>query len=80
MFEINEHVQQVVALVDEIKPILAGKNAQVQGAVLADLLSIWLAGHVGGSDKDTRKLQDELMTLHIETVRALVHINDRTNQ
>jgi len=30
--------------VEEIGAILAGRSAQAQGAILADLLSMWLAG------------------------------------
>lgn len=32
-------------IVARIKPMLAGHGTEVQGAVLADLVSLWLAGH-----------------------------------
>jgi hypothetical protein len=33
------------ALVKSIRPMLAGKGSEVQGAALCDLCAIWLAGH-----------------------------------
>jgi hypothetical protein len=33
-------------LVAQIKPLLAGKPPEVQSAALADLLSMWIAGHI----------------------------------
>lgn len=35
----------IVAISQRIKPILAGSGSGVQGGVLADLVSLWLAGH-----------------------------------
>lgn len=43
--EIKARALTVAPLVEEIKPILAGQPAEIQGAVIADLLSIYLAGH-----------------------------------
>jgi hypothetical protein len=33
------------ALANRIKPLLAGHSPFVQGAALAELVSLWLAGH-----------------------------------
>jgi hypothetical protein len=38
-------VREVAPIVDQIKPILAGKDDALQGAVLANLLAIWISGH-----------------------------------
>lgn len=54
----------------DIAPILAGHSPMVQGATLADLTAMWLAGFLG--DDATR---DELLTAHIELVRKLVPVN-----
>lgn len=54
----------------DIASILAGHPPQVQGATLADLLAMWLAGFL--TDDATR---DELLTAHIELVRKLIPIN-----
>jgi hypothetical protein len=48
----------------------------VQGAVLADLLAIWLAGHhVAGDEDATRKMRAELLSMHCTMVRELTSIN-----
>jgi len=69
-------VQLVDALVEQIAPLLGGKPPEVQGAVLADLVAIWLAGHHVDGDADaTRKLRAELLTEHCSVVRQLVEVN-----
>jgi hypothetical protein len=68
--------ETVIALVDRIRPILAGQPAEIQGAALADLLAIWLAGHhVAGDENATRKLRAELLASHCIGVRGLVGVN-----
>ena len=56
-------------IVDRIRPILGGHHPAVQGAVLADLLAIWLAGHQAD-------LREALLDVHIEKVRELVPVNE----
>ena len=60
------------ALVTQIKPILAGHDPAVQGAVLADLLSIWIAGHHAG--ERTKELHSDLIFQHFASVVALVKL------
>jgi hypothetical protein len=57
-------------LVDAIKPMLAGLSPAIQSSVLADLLSIWLAGI-------RPDLREELFQNHIELVRELLPWNER---
>jgi hypothetical protein len=57
-------------LVDQIKPILAGQEAAIQSAILADLLAIWLAGHAP-------QMRDEILVAHIALVRELIGPNER---
>jgi len=59
---------RVFELVDRIRPILAGNHPAVQGAVLADLLALWLAGHPA-------EFREALMALHIDKALQLVPIN-----
>jgi hypothetical protein len=67
------HIADVVA---RIKPLLAGRPPGVQGAILADLLAIWLAGHqVAGDAEATRKLRAEMLAMHLTLVRQLVPVN-----
>lgn len=56
----------------EIHPLLAGLHSRIQGAVLADLLAAWLAGHHGANAADTMAFREELLALHTEAVRRLV--------
>jgi hypothetical protein len=50
----------------------------MQGAILADLLAIWLAGHHVEGDKDaTRKMRVELLAEHCTAVRQLTSVNAR---
>jgi hypothetical protein len=68
-------------IVDTIWPTvsaaLAGKDPQLQGAVLADLVATWLAGFTGELAGDVAKVREELLALHAETVRALIPVNER---
>lgn len=67
---------EIIALVALIRPLLAGRRGEVQGAVLADLLAIWLAGHhVAGDAEATQSLRAELLALHLEGVTKLVPVN-----
>jgi hypothetical protein len=62
----------------KIMPILEGQGPDVQGAVLADLLSLWLAGQIvlddnGGIDREqTVKMREDMLALHIEHVRLML--------
>jgi hypothetical protein len=72
----SEQADRVTALVEMIKPFLAGEAAAVQGAALADLLSIWLAGHiVPGDPAATKLMHDELLQFHINGVRELIPVS-----
>jgi hypothetical protein len=70
--------EQVAPIVESIRPLLAGKPPELQAAVLADLLAIWLAGHyVEGDEAATRKMRAELLAEHCVAVRQLTRINAR---
>ena len=56
-------VQQVSG---QIQPLLKGRAPQVQSAVLADLLSLWLAGHWPPAARE------ELFDDFVKLVRDLV--------
>jgi hypothetical protein len=65
--------RQVLKLAQKIREMLAGKPASMQGAVLADLLAVWLAGCV--EDPDNEGLRELVLAAHIEAVRALIPVN-----
>jgi hypothetical protein len=72
----------VIDIADRIKPLLAGLPPPIQGAVLAELLSIYLAGHVhigvdGHADfAATAQMREQLLAEHIKVVRDLIGINE----
>ena len=67
----------VTKISEQIYDLLAGQGADVQGAICADLLAMWLAGHiVPGNEQATADARDKLLKLHIETVRRLIPINE----
>jgi len=72
----EEDADEVMALVKAVRPLFAGKPVHVQGAALADLLAMWLAGHVLlGDPKETKRMREHMLRLHVTGVRALIDIN-----
>ena len=78
--------REVAPIVDQIKPILAGKDNALKGAVLADLLAIWIAGHrvwpEGGvtperAARETLRLRSGLLNFHMKQVRHLIPVNNK---
>ena len=68
---------EVEAIVNAVRPLLAGKSSPIQGAALADLLAIWLAGHFAtGNQRATAAIRERLLKEHIETVRKLIPLNE----
>ena len=71
---------EVFEIVARIRPLLAGKPACVQGAVLADLLAMWVAGHhVAGNPAATDEMRARLLSDHFEGVCKLTVINAHLN-
>jgi hypothetical protein len=76
----KQDAKEVFELVAAIRPLLRGKSAQVQGAALADLLAMWLAGHViQGDPEETKRMRETMLELHLVAVRALIDINYKTS-
>lgn len=71
-------IQQVQDICGRVSEIFAGKSPEVQGAALADLLAMWLAGHhYEGDIEDTNQLREELLAMHLDMVRKLLPVNAR---
>jgi hypothetical protein len=66
----------VEMLVKEIGSILHGKGPAVQGAVLADLFAMLLAGHQG-TKPAIDKYREQFIGDWLETVRKLVPVNEK---
>jgi hypothetical protein len=72
----EDQLREIAHRVGQIKPALAGLPPEVQGAILADLLALWLAGHHIEGDKDaTRAMRAELLAEHCTYVRQLTSVN-----
>lgn len=69
-------LDDVGRLVEAIRPILGGKPPPIQGAVLADLLAIWLAGHCTADAATNAAVREELLSAHIAMVRELIPVNE----
>ena len=63
------------ALLDRIKPLLAGSDAELQGAVICDLAALWIAGHrIAGDRAEGDAMRAELLEMHTRHVRELVQM------
>lgn len=62
--------RDIERLVERIRRLLGGKPPELQGAVLADLLAIFICGH-------HPLIREEVLRLHIEAVRSLIPENER---
>jgi hypothetical protein len=70
--------QEAAMMLDVCSQVLRGHSSELQGAVLADLLAMWLAGHqCWGDPKGTFKLREELLNAHIKQVVHQLPINER---
>jgi hypothetical protein len=49
----------------KIRPLLAGLSPEVQGGVLADLVSVFIAGH-------HPELREAMLEMHVDLVRELI--------
>lgn len=67
-------VAEVTELVERIRPLLAGRLPQVQGAVLAELLATWVKGHRSENGLMDREVQDVALSYHLTFVRKLMAI------
>jgi len=63
-------------LVEQIRPLLVGKDPVIQSGALAELISYWLAGHIVINSKDqTLELRAKLFATHCALVRDLTALN-----
>ena len=62
-------MREINQVINKIKKHLRGKGPELQGAVLCELLAMFLAGH-------HPSLRDDVLEVHINTARALVPANE----
>jgi len=71
--EARRRAIEALDLVEQIRPILATRDEDVQSAALAELLALWIAGHTAGPPGQTvYQWREELLQKHIELVRKLI--------
>lgn len=67
---VTAQTEEIVRVAKRIHPFLTGRSPDMQGAILADLLATWLAGHPPW-------MRDEILAMHVDGVRQLVPVNER---
>ena len=76
--EQSKHSKETARLVEErsqkMQPFLSGLGPMVQGAVLADLVALWLAGHMG---EDAEQYRELLIAHFLEHVRKLIPVAEK---
>lgn len=74
----EQEIAVVRDTIDKIAPLLAGKPPEIQGAILADLLATWLAGHwIPGSKSDTQAVRRDVLAMHLEGVAELMALHSK---
>jgi hypothetical protein len=66
----DQAARLVEQMTDRMKDMLAGFPPEVQGAMLADLTAIWLAGHAP-------QVRRAIYDVHMETLWPLVEANEK---
>jgi hypothetical protein len=75
---VRDRVNESGAIVEQVRPILAGHSPEVVGAALADLFATLLAGHFDDrGPAETAELREEIMASWIETARKLIAPNEQ---
>jgi hypothetical protein len=71
----EDDVEDVMALVRAVRPFFAGKSEEVQGAALADLTALWVAGHVASDSGKTHAYWERTLALHLDGIWKLIPVN-----
>ncbi len=78
MDDVTDEMRLTGELGNQISLLLHGHPPAVQGAVLATLTAMFLAGHIiEGSKSKTDAVRDEVLEVHIRTVRRMIPIVER---
>jgi hypothetical protein len=65
--------EDVMELQQKMLPVFMGYHPATQGAVLASLTALFLAGHmVHGSRTKTDKVREQLLVEHVRMVRQMI--------
>ena len=64
-----EMAEEISPLVDEIGCLLHGKDLLVQGAVLAEVVAMWVLNHPPGA-------RSGMLKIHAQTVKEMIKQHD----
>lgn len=68
--------EEALAIVEQIKPLLAGKRPVLQSVVLAECLALLLAGHwIPGEPDETTTMRAVFLEAHVTLVLELTKVN-----
>jgi hypothetical protein len=56
-------------LVDKIRPVLAHRSPMLQGAVIAELMAIWLGGH-------RHECREEMFKILVDVAREMIPLHE----
>jgi len=74
----GELATHVMKISQEVQALLHGHGMMIQGAVLADLLSLWLAGQlVPGDEEATKQVREAALQQHMNVVRDMIPSSER---
>jgi hypothetical protein len=71
----DSRTQEVDDLCEEIRPLLAGREPEIIGAVLGDLVALWLVAHQAPAD-EIEAYREGVLQAFIAMVRGLMPINE----
>jgi hypothetical protein len=79
---VSVHVaaERILEVSRQIEPLLAGLGPDVQGGILANLTSMWIAGHMAEDHDDhamTATVREKILRIHIEAIRDLIAPSER---
>jgi hypothetical protein len=81
---VEQASKEALDLMEQIRPLLIGKGAEVQSAALADLTAMWLAGmfltdrRTGELKRHaTDQMREHCLKVFIKTVRELTPVNEQ---
>jgi hypothetical protein len=81
--EVIEMTRASLELMEEMRPLLAGKGPEVQSSALAELTAMWLAGmfltdqRTGEiSRRATDEMREVALAMFIKVVRELTPVNE----
>jgi hypothetical protein len=72
-----KQVGRALEISRQIQPMLAGLRPDLQGAVLADLTSMWVAAHMTPDRNNTQAIRAEVLKMHVEAVLDLIDASEQ---